>query len=64
VVQFANPHLPFGGIGASGMGACHGKSGFDTFSHFKAVARTPAAIDLPVKYPPYGKKLRWLKMFR
>jgi aldehyde dehydrogenase (NAD+) len=46
------------------MGACHGKSGFDTFSHFKAVARTPAAIDLPVKYPPYGKKLRWLKMFR
>jgi len=64
VVQFANPHLPFGGLGASGMGACHGKAGFDTFTHFKSVARTPAAFDLPVKYPPYGGKIRWLKIFR
>jgi aldehyde dehydrogenase (NAD+) len=46
------------------MGACHGKAGFDTFTHFKSVARTPAAFDLPVKYPPYGGKIRWLKIFR
>jgi acyl-CoA reductase-like NAD-dependent aldehyde dehydrogenase len=64
VVQFANPHLPFGGLGASGMGSCHGKAGFDTFTHFKAVARTPASFDLPVKYPPYAGKIGWLKKLR
>lgn len=37
VVHFSNKKLPFGGVGHSGMGAYHGKLGFDTFSHKKAI---------------------------
>jgi len=45
--------LPFGGVGASGMGAYHGKAGFDTFSHRKAVLRKPTKPDPSIIYPPY-----------
>ena len=55
VVHLANPNVPFGGVGASGMGACHGKAGFDTFTHYRTVVRR-GALDLPVRYPPYGGK--------
>ena len=47
--------LPFGGVGDSGMGAYHGKTGFDTFSHHKAVYRRAVKPDLTVMYPPYTK---------
>ncbi len=43
-VQLGVPGLPFGGVGASGLGAYHGKAGFDTFSHTKAVFRRPSAV--------------------
>ncbi|MGW1675380.1 aldehyde dehydrogenase family protein [Streptomyces sp. NPDC002324] len=46
--------LPFGGVGASGMGAYHGEWGFQTFSHRKAVLRKPARPDPSVVYPPYS----------
>jgi len=59
-VQLAVPSLPFGGVGASGTGAYHGKAGFDTFSHQKAVLRSPAGAEVPVMYPPYGRTKRWL----
>ena len=59
-VQLAVPGLPFGGVGASGMGAYHGKAGFDTFSHAKAVLRRPQRGELPFMYPPYGRLKRWL----
>jgi aldehyde dehydrogenase (NAD+) len=49
------PDLPFGGVGASGMGAYHGKTGFDAFSHHKSVLRKPTRPDLKVLYPPYRK---------
>ena len=45
--------LPFGGVGDSGMGAYHGKSGFDAFSHHKSVLRKPIKPDLKMLYPPY-----------
>lgn len=45
--------LPFGGVGDSGMGAYHGKAGFDVFSHHKSVLRKPVKPDLKVLYPPY-----------
>ena len=45
--------LPFGGVGDSGMGAYHGKTGFDVFSHRKSVLRKPARPDLKLLYPPY-----------
>ena len=48
-----NFDLPFGGVGSSGMGAYHGKSGFDTFSHRKAVVKRGTWLDPSLKYPPY-----------
>ncbi|HEY4208066.1 MAG TPA: aldehyde dehydrogenase family protein, partial [Puia sp.] len=63
VWHFANHHLPFGGVGYSGMGAYHGKYSFETFTHAKAVMRTPGWIDPAIKYPPYAGKLKWFKKF-
>ena len=58
-----NPELPFGGVGPSGMGSYHGKFGFDTFSHHKAVMTRPFWSDPDFRYPPYTtfkqKLLRW-----
>ena len=53
--HFTNPHLPFGGVGASGMGAYHGKFGFDTFSHQRSVHHRSTKVDPPLLYPPYTK---------
>ena len=50
-----NPHLPFGGVGASGMGAYHGQSGFEAFSHKKPVVTRPARFDPRLLYPPYKR---------
>lgn len=62
LLHLANPHIPFGGIGQSGMGAYHGESSFQTFSHKKGLIKTPFVFDLKVKYPPYGlKRLRLVK---
>ena len=49
------PELPFGGVGNSGTGAYHGKWGFETFSHRKAVLRRPTWPDPALAYPPYTK---------
>ena len=54
VLHLAVPDLPFGGVGQSGMGSYHGKSGFDTFSHLKAVLDKPTRPDLALMYPPYS----------
>jgi len=61
VMHVANYHLPFGGVGASGIGAYHGKKGFETFSHSKSILRQTFAFDLPFRYPPYKDKLKFLK---
>ena len=63
--------LPFGGVGASGMGAYHGKTGFETFSHRKSVLEVRGWFGLnmlrgtQLARPPYGKGverlLRWLR---
>ena len=53
VLHLAVPDLPFGGVGESGTGSYHGKSGFDTFSHFKAVLDKPTRPDPALMYPPY-----------
>jgi aldehyde dehydrogenase (NAD+) len=55
LLHLAVPDLPFGGVGESGMGAYHGRSGFDTFSHSKAVLERPTKPDPPVTYPPYTR---------
>ncbi|MBK6921782.1 MAG: aldehyde dehydrogenase [Deltaproteobacteria bacterium] len=53
LVHMADPDLPFGGIGTSGLGAYHGRTGFESFSHRKSVMRTGTFLDPSVKYPPY-----------
>ncbi|HEV8500366.1 MAG TPA: aldehyde dehydrogenase family protein [Casimicrobiaceae bacterium] len=54
--HFAHPDLPFGGIGASGHGACHGEAGFLAFTHRKAVFAQPRVAFARMLYPPYGKR--------
>lgn len=63
VIHLANPNLPFGGVGTSGIGSYHGKKSFDTFSHFKSVFEQRNLVDIPLRYPPYDGKLSWLKLF-
>lgn len=53
VMHIANPHLPFGGVGHSGMGKYHGFDSFETFSNRRSVLNSSTFFDLPVKYPPY-----------
>ncbi|MCD0451016.1 aldehyde dehydrogenase family protein [Actinocorallia sp. API 0066] len=55
-----NPHLPFGGVGNSGMGAYHGEFGFQTFSHRKAVMRKSTTPDPKLVYPPYTEATKRL----
>ncbi len=59
--HLTNHHLPFGGRGASGMGRYHGRFSFDTFSHKKAILRTPTWFDPAAKYPPLKGKLNFFK---
>lgn len=53
LMQISNPHLPFGGVGDSGIGAYHGRAGFDTFSHRRAVLERSTRLDPAMTYPPY-----------
>lgn len=53
--------LPFGGLGESGMGAYHGRAGFDAFSHQRSVLRRATWVDLPFRYPPQKLALNGLK---
>ena len=59
--HLTNHNLPFGGRGFSGTGSYHGKNSFDTFSHKKAVMKTPTWFDPAIKYPPFKGKLKLFK---
>jgi len=59
--HFTNHHIPFGGVGNSGLGAYHGKYTFDTFTRLKPVMKTPAWFDPSIKYPPFKGKLKLFK---
>jgi len=64
LLHIGPPELPFGGIGASGMGAYHGQTGFDTFSHLRSVYERKLRPDPPLLYPPFTDlKQRILRMF-
>ena len=64
ISHLINPMLPFGGVGASGMGRYHGKYSFDTFTHEKSVFIKPANWNLPVCYPQFTKgKKKLVKFF-
>ncbi len=55
LMHYSHPGLPFGGVGASGMGAAHGVHGFRAFSHERAVLRN-RFLALPLLFPPYGPR--------
>ena len=62
VMHLSNGHLPFGGVGNSGIGNYHGKFGFETFSHQKSVLERVTWGEPDIKYPPYTeKKMKWIK---
>ena len=55
IIHLATSEMGFGGVGESGMGAYHGKTGFDAFSHYKSIVEKGTKIDLPMRYQPYKK---------
>lgn len=63
VIHLSSPHLPFGGIGESGIGRYHGKASFDLFSHQKSILKQPTLFDFPIRYVTNSKTMRWLKKF-
>ena len=61
IMHLVSSHMPFGGVGESGMGRYHGKDSFNTFSHQKSVLKKSVLIDVPLRYPPYQNHLKLLK---
>ena len=61
IQHLANPNLPFGGVGQSGIGQYHGFEGFKRFSHQKSLLKAGTWFDPPLIYPPYKGKLRWIR---
>lgn len=61
VLHLATPHMPFGGVGESGMGGYHGRFSFTTFSHQKSVLKRYSKPDIALRYAPYGNKMKRLK---
>ncbi len=60
LLHFANHHLPFGGVGNSGMNNYHGHTSFLAFSNQRGILTSSSWIDIPVKYPPF-KYFKWVK---
>lgn len=56
ITHIANPNLPFGGVGNSGMGQYHGRLSFDTFTHYKSVLTKALWPDIPLRYAPFTSK--------
>jgi aldehyde dehydrogenase (NAD+) len=62
LLHFSHPHLPFGGVGDSGLGHYHGEAGFKQLSHSKSMLIRSGAFDFAARYPPYSEsKLRFLR---
>ena len=55
IIHLATHHMPFGGVGQSGMGSYHGKKSFETFSHYRSIVDKATWLDLPMRYQPYTK---------
>ena len=63
LLHLANPELPFGGVGNSGMGSYHGKRSFEVMSHAKSILSTSTWLDFPIRYPSYTDwKLKLVKL--
>lgn len=53
IIHLATCNMGFGGVSESGMGAYHGKAGFDTFTHYRSIVDKKTWIDIPMRYQPY-----------
>ena len=64
IIHLATSNMGFGGVGESGMGAYHGKVGFDAFTHYKSIVDKKTWLDLPMRYQPYTKgNMKLIRMF-
>ena len=64
IIHLATSNMGFGGVGESGMGAYHGKTGFDAFTHYKSIVDKKTWLDLPMRYQPYTKiNSKLIRMF-
>ena len=63
VIHLANNHMGFGGFAQSGIGAYHGKVGFDCFTHYKSTMKKTPLVEIPIRTAPYAGKLPLLKLF-
>ena len=64
IIHLATSEMGFGGVGESGMGAYHGKTGFDAFSHTKSIVDKKTWMDMPMRYQPYTKFFdKMIRMF-
>ena len=61
IAHVGNLHLPFGGVGSSGMNAYHGKYSFDTFTHAKSMMKKSTSVPMKLGFPPYQNKLKMVK---
>ena len=61
ISHVASAHLPFGGVGTSGMGNYHGRASFDTFTHTKSIVKKSTKIDIKLVFPPYKQKIKLIK---
>jgi len=61
ISHVASAHLPFGGVGTSGMGNYHGRASFDTFTHTKSIVKKSTRIDIKLVFPPYREKIKLIK---
>lgn len=61
IMHMANHHLPFGGVGDSGMGRYHGRYSFQTFSHVKGITKTPTWLSIPLRFAPYGSRIKLVR---
>lgn len=64
IIHLATSAMPFGGVGESGMGGYHGKSGFDTFTHTRSIVDKKTWMDLSIRYQKYTRlKEKMLRLF-
>ena len=64
IIHLATSAMPFGGVGESGMGGYHGKTGFETFSHYRSIVDKKTCMDLSIRYQKYSeRKEKLLRLF-
>lgn len=64
LTHLANPKLPFGGVGSSGMGNYHGYRTFQMMSHQKSILKTSSKINIKILFPPYNRlKMKFARLF-